>query len=197
MQHCFCNSYFYVIFHVLFWLRSEYDTFLFTAHLYIKQFSFNYRVIIVADLTVFYRIIGVSSSMNINRKNKRKQIKLKIILGLWQSNIFLSMHVPACALFFFSFSVHFADLIIFELNFFLFKATGLCARVPVWRRHRNPGTKTCALKRKKGKMYRKQRRKKNWQKCVWLTEFQYSFKFYFFSYFFQLMFMDEETPTSL
>ena len=28
-------------------------------------------------------------------------------------------------------SVLFAYLIIFEINFFLFKATGLCARVPV------------------------------------------------------------------
>ena len=103
MQHCFCNSYFYVIFQVLFWVRSEYDTFLFTAHLYIKQFSFNNRVIIVADLTAFYRIVGVSSSININRKNKRKKIKLKRILGLCQSNIFLPMHGHACALFFFSF----------------------------------------------------------------------------------------------
>ena len=40
--------------------------FFFTAHLYIKQFSFNNRVIIVADLTAFYRIVGVSSSININ-----------------------------------------------------------------------------------------------------------------------------------
>ena len=54
----------------------------------------------MADLTAFYRIVGVSSSININRKNKRKKIKLKRILGLCQSNIFLPMHVHACALFF-------------------------------------------------------------------------------------------------
>ena len=96
MQHCFCNSYFCVIFQVLFWVRSEYDTFLFTAHLYIKQFSFNNRVIIVADLTPFYKIIDVSSSINLNRKNKRKKIKLKRILGLCQSNTFLPNHVHAC-----------------------------------------------------------------------------------------------------
>ena len=46
----------------------------FTTHLYIKQFSFNNIVIIVADMTVFYRLVGVSSSMNIYRKkNKRKK----------------------------------------------------------------------------------------------------------------------------
>ena len=136
MQHCFCNSYFYVIFQVLFLVRSEYDTFFFTAHLYIKQFSFDNRVIIVADLTAFYRIVGVSSSININRKNKRKKIKLKRILGLCQSNIFLPMHGHACALFVFLVSVLFAYLIIFEINFFLFKATGLCARVQVSKRQR-------------------------------------------------------------
>ena len=136
MQHCFCNSYFYVIFQVLFWVRSEYDTFLFTAHLYIKQFSFNNRVIIVADLTAFYRIVGVSSSININRKNKRKKIKLKIILGLCQSNIFLPMHVHACALFFFVFCTFCQFNNLWVKLFFIFKATGLCARVPVWRPQR-------------------------------------------------------------
>ena len=136
MQHCFCNSYFYVIFQVLFLVRSEYDTFFFTAHLYIKQFSFNNRVIIVADLTAFYRIVGVSSSININRKNKIKKIKLKRILGLCQSNIFLPMHGHACALFFLV-SVFFCLFNnLWEQFFKLFKATGLCARVPVWKRQR-------------------------------------------------------------
>ena len=87
---------------------------------------FSLHIFIVADLTAFYRIVGVSSSMNINRKNKRKKIKLKIILGLCQSNIFLPMHVHACALFFL-FSVHFANLIIFELNFFYLQSNrSLC-----------------------------------------------------------------------
>ena len=124
MQHCFCNSYFYVIFQVLFLVRSEYDTFFFTAHLYIKQFSFNNRVIIVADLTAFYRIVGVSSSININRKNKRKKNKTwKNIGTLSIKHIFAN----ACALFFFVFCTfcQFNNLWV-KLFFYLQSNRSLC-----------------------------------------------------------------------
>ena len=126
MQHCFCNSYFYVIFQVLFWVRSEFDTFFFTAHLYIKQFSFNNRVIIVADLTGLQstELLVFLRPWTLTEKIGEK--KLERILGLCQSNTFLPMHVHACALFFL-FSVHFANLIIFELSFFYLQSNrSLC-----------------------------------------------------------------------